>query len=275
VSTFGTDLVAGVAARVATLATDIGAHLPLLIAAVAVVLLSWVASRVSFGVTRRVLARTSTKGHVDLLVARLAKAGVLTIGIVVALGIVGVNVGALIASLGIVGLTLSLALKDVLANYVSGVMLLLQGPFTVGDCIVVDGVEGTVIDVKARATALRTGDGRDVHIPNSTMFGATVTNLSCNPVRRFEITLSVPADADLVSARGVALSAVSDLDAVLGDPGPDAQVTSVGPGWARIGAHGWVDTRDHSLGDTQAAALVVASRRLHEAGLGTSAPRSR
>jgi small conductance mechanosensitive channel len=261
------DIGTGVVTRVQTLATEIGAHLPLFAAAVAVVLVSWFLARLTHTATQRVLARTSTKGHVDLLVARFAKASVLTVGIVVALGVVGVNVGALIASLGIAGLTLSLAFKDVLANYVSGVMLLLQGPFTVGDTIAVDGVEGTVIDVRARATALRSGDGREIHIPNSAVFAATVTNLSSNPIRRFEVTLSVPADADLVVARGVVLSAVSDVGGVLADPGADAQISAVGAAWARITAHGWVDTRTNSLGDSQAAALVVASRRLHEAGL--------
>jgi small conductance mechanosensitive channel len=271
---FGTDIVAGVVARVQTLATSIGAHLPLVVAAAAVGLLSWLLANLTLSVTQRVLARTSTKGHVDLLVARFAKACVLSIGIVVALGIVGVNVGALIASLGLVGLTIGLALKDVLANYVSGIMLLLQGPFTVGDSIVVDGVEGTVIDVKARATALRAGDGREIHIPNSTMFAATVVNSSRDPIRRFDIVLSVPADVDLVSARGVVLAAVSDVGGVLADPGADAQISSIGAAWARITAHGWVDTREHGLGDAQAAALVVAARRLHEAGLAPSTRRS-
>jgi small conductance mechanosensitive channel len=160
----------------------------------------------------------------------------------------------------------------VLANYVAGVMLLLQGPFTVGDSIVVDGIEGTVVDVKARATALRAGDGREIHIPNSTMFAATVTNLSSNPVRRFEVALSVAAGVDLVTARGVVLSAVSGVDGVLVDPAPDAQVSGIGVAWARLMAHGWVDTRDNSLGDVQVAALVAASGRLRDAGLGPSAP---
>lgn len=274
-SGFGTDIVTGLVARVQALATGIGTHLPLFVAAVVVLLLTWPLAKLSFSAARRVLARTSTRGHVDLLVARFARAGVLAVGIVVALGIVGVNAGALIASLGLVGLILGLALKDVLANYFSGVMLLLQGPFTVGDSIVVDGVEGTVIDVKARATALRAGDGREVHIPNSTVFAATVTNLTRNPVRRFEIGLSVPADTDLASACGVVLAAVSDIGGVLADPGPDAQVAGIGAAWARITAHGWVDTRKHSLGDAQAAALVAASRRLHEADLAPSPRRSR
>jgi small conductance mechanosensitive channel len=252
------------------LVAGFGARLPLFAVAVLVMLVAWWLGKVTFTVTRKVLARTSTAGHVDLLVARFASATVIAVGAVVALSVVGVNLGALVASLGLVGLTISLALKDVLANYVSGVMLLIQGPFKVGDTIVVEGVEGTVIDVTARSTTLRVGDGRFVHIPNMTMFGATVTNVTTAPVRRFEVSLAVPADADLVAARGVVLAAVTDVSGVLSDPAADAQVGIVGAAWARIVAHGWVDTRVSSLGDAQAAALVVASRRLHEAGLAGS-----
>jgi small conductance mechanosensitive channel len=266
-SDVGASVLRGLVATLDRLVAGFGARLPLFVVAVLVVLVAWWLGRVVFSITRKVLARTSTAGHVDLLVARFAKAGVITVGLVVALSVVGVNLGALVASLGLVGLTISLALKDVLANYVSGVMLLLQGPFKVGDTIVVDGIEGTVTDVTARSTALRSGDGRIVHIPNMTVFGATVTNVTAEPVRRFEISLTVPADGDLASGRGVVLAAVTDVKGVLPDPAADAQVATVGAAWARVVAHGWVDTRVASLGDVQAAALVVAGRRLHEAGL--------
>jgi small conductance mechanosensitive channel len=257
----------GITEAVQQFAKGFGGHIPLLVAAVVVLVIAWVLARVSFAATRSLLARTSTTGHVDVLVARFVRGSVMALGIVAALGVAGVNVGALVASLGLVGLTVSLALKDVLANYVSGVMLLMQGPFKVGDTIVVDGMEGTVADVTARTTTLNAGDGREIHIPNATIFSAIVTNVSRNPVRRFEITLTVPVDVDLAAARGVVLAAISDTGGVLNEPGPDAQVGHVGTGTARIVAHGWVDASKSSTGDVQAAALVTAARRLRDAGL--------
>ncbi|HEX9093566.1 MAG TPA: mechanosensitive ion channel domain-containing protein, partial [Coriobacteriia bacterium] len=243
-------------------------RLPAVVAAAIVLLAAWLIGRLTYAGVRRVLARTSTSGHVDVLVARFARAAVLTAGVVVALGVVGINVGALVASVGLVSLTIGFALKDVLANYFAGVMLLLQGPFKVGDTIVVESIEGVVADVTARDTVLRGADGRHVHVPNSKMFGSTVVNVTVEPVRRFELAFTLPAEADLASARGVILAAVSDAGGVLPDPGPDAQVTRVGATYARIAAHGWVDTREHSIGDVQGAAFVRASHRLHEAGVG-------
>jgi len=246
-----------------------GGAVPLAAAAVVVLVVAWLVGRLTFSVTRRILARTSTAGHVDLLVARFARGAVLAIGVVVALGVVGVNIGALVASLGLAGLTIGLALRDVLANYVAGVMLLIQGPFRVGDTIQMDGIEGTVEDITARSTTLRAADGKMIHIPNMTVFGATVTNVTTNPVRRFEVSLAVPADADLAAARGIVLAAVADVSGVLREPAADAQIAGIGAAWARITAHGWVDTRACGLGDAQAAALVVAGRRLRESGLAT------
>lgn len=273
-SDVGTTVLRSLLATLDRLVAGFGSRLPLLAAAVLVMLVAWWLGRITFTVTRKVLARTSTAGHVDMLVARFAKAAVIAVGAVVALSVVGVNLGALVASLGLVGLAIGLALKDVLANYVSGVMLLLQGPFKVGDTIVLDCVEGTVIDVTARSTALRASDGRVVHVPNSTVFAATVTNVTAAPVRRFEVSFTIPAGADLVSATGVVLAAVADVSGVLPDPAADASVAAVGATWARLVAHGWVDTRACSLGDAQAAALVAASGRLHEAGLAAHSRRA-
>jgi small conductance mechanosensitive channel len=245
---------------------SVGGKLPAVVAALLIVVVAWALGRVTYVVVRKGLARTSTTGHVDVLVARFARAGVLAVGIVTALGVIGVNVGALVASLGLVGLTIGLALKDVLANYVSGVMLLMQGPFKVGDTIVVGTMEGTVVDVTTRDTTLRGGDGRHIHIPNSTVFGATVVNVTAEPVRRFEAVFTLPTGADLASVRGVVLGALCDTGGVLPDPAPDAQVTQVGATFARVTAHAWVDTREHSLGDVQGAAFVTASHRLRESG---------
>jgi small conductance mechanosensitive channel len=270
VSDVGATVLRSISVTTQRLVEDLGTRVPLLVAALVVLLVAWWVAGVTFVVARRVLARTSTTGHVDLLVARVIRAAVLGVGVVIALGVFGVNPGALIASLGLVGLTLGLALRDVLANYVSGVMLLMQGPFKVGDSIVIDGLEGTVDDITARSTTLRASDGKIIHVPNMTVFGAIVTNVSTNPVRRFEVSLVVPADSDLASARGVVLAALTEVAGVLDDPAADAQISMTGAAWARIVAHGWVDTRETPLGDAQAAGLVTAGRRLREAGLKAS-----
>ncbi len=245
-------------------ASGLGRTLPWLIVAAVVLAIAWWLGLVTLAATRRVLARTSTSGHVDLLVARFARACVVGIGVVAALAIVGVDLGALVASLGLVGLTIGLALKDVLSNYVAGVMLLLQGPFRVGDTIVVEGIEGTVVDVRARATSLRAADGRDIHIPNSTMFAATVTNVTTNPTRRFRVALALPGHEDPVLAREVVLAAIRSTPGVLKAPPADASIEKADASAVRIVGHGWVDTTNHAVDDVRSAALAGAAGRLRD-----------
>lgn len=250
-----TDAVSGVS-RAAAL------RLPGLIGALLVVVIAWLAGRLVYAGVRRVLARTSTEGHVDVLVARFARGTVLAVGVVIALAVAGLDVGSLVTSLGLAGLTLGFALRDVLANSVAGVTLLIQRPFRIGDTIVVAGTEGVVIDVRVRDTVLRTPDGRVAYVPNTTVFNGVVLNSSAEPVRRFEIAVWTPAGADPDAARLRVLSAVQGVPGVQSAPAPEALVASLGPERARIVARAWVATAEAPLAATQSAALTAAHAAL-------------
>jgi small conductance mechanosensitive channel len=246
-------------------------HIPGLLGGLAVFVVTWMVGRAVYAAVRRVLARTSTQGHVDVVVARLARGTVLAVGTVVALAVLGVDVGSLVTSLGLVGLTLGFALRDVLSNSVAGVMLLMQRPFRIGDTIVVAGTEGVVTDVRVRDTVLRTPDGRVAFVPNITVFNGVVVNLSAETTRRLEIAVWTPADGDLEAARLVVLEAVTSTPGVLEEPAPEALVASVGPERARIVARGWVETSSAPLGETRSAALARARALLGSAGIESSA----
>jgi small conductance mechanosensitive channel len=254
-----------IAAAFGNVAAGFADHVPALIAAGVVLLATWLVGRLVFGATRRVLSRRSTAGHVDVFVARFVKGCAYVVGVVVALGVVGVNLTALTASLGLAGLTLGFALRDVLANSVSGVMLLLQRPFRIGDGISVSGIEGVVEDVRVRDTVVRMPDGRRAYIPNTTVFNDVVINTSDRGQRRFEVVVFAPAAADLARACEAVRDAVGATAGVLDDPAADATVASIGTAWARIVGHGWVDTRETGVDSTRAAALLAA-----RAGLPTS-----
>lgn len=242
----------------ANVAQGLADRVPALSAAVVVLLVAWLVGRGAYHATQRMLARRSTAGRVDVLVARLARGGVLLLGIVVAMGVLGFDLGTLAASLGLAGLTLGFALRDVLANSVAGVMLLIQRPFRIGDTISVAGIEGVVEDVRIRDTVLHQPDGRLAYVPNTTVFNDVVVNLSDRTLRRFEIAVFVPLGADLESARRAVRDAVqANLDVAV-EPPADASVASVGPTWARVVAHGWVDTREHGLESVRTPSLVAA-----------------
>ena len=103
------------------------------------------------------------------MLGQIAKGGLITIGVVTALGTVGVNVTALVAGLGLTGFALGFAFRDVLSNLLAGLLLLFYRPFARHDHISVTGYEGTVAGVDLRYTTLQREDGK-VLIPNSILF---------------------------------------------------------------------------------------------------------
>lgn len=243
-------------------AGGIADRMPAILAALLILVIAWVAGSLTFAGTRRILARRSTAGHVDVLVARFARVSVMALGIVVALALLGVDLMALAASLGLVGLTLGFALRDVLTNSVSGVMLLVQRPFSIGDTISVAGYEGVVEDVRVRDTVLRTTDGRTAYVPNTTVFNDVVLNSSTSNLRRFEITVPTAFGSDPIAGCDAVNRAVAGTAGVLADPAPDSAIATVSIGRARIIAHGWIDTHESGLEATRTAALAAAEAAL-------------
>ena len=144
---------------------------------------------------RLVLGWTSSamrKAHVDRGTEILVKRGLVVIWIILTiffiLGILGVNPTGLIALFGAVGLAFSLAMQDILKNFFSGVYLLLERPFRVGDTIKVKDQTGVVENIGVRTTQLRTADNVQVLVPNATVFGEVVAN------HTYQVPAAPPSD---------------------------------------------------------------------------------
>jgi small-conductance mechanosensitive channel len=156
--------------------------LPSLATALFIFALFWLVAVAIRGVIRRVARHNDRfNGNVLRLVQQIIYVGLLLIGLVTALGTVGVNVAALVTSLGLAGFALGFALKDALSNLISGVLLLLYRPFSVGDEIIVSGFEGRVRSIDLRYTTLQL-EGRIVYIPNSKLFTDSVVLKDAEPV---------------------------------------------------------------------------------------------
>jgi small conductance mechanosensitive channel len=133
------------------------------------------------------------KAHVDrgteILIKRVLLISWIIITILFILGILGVNPAGLIAVFGAVGLAFSLAMQDILKNFFSGVYLLLERPFRVGDTIKVKDQTGVVENIGVRTTQLRTVDNVQVLVPNATVFGEVVAN------HTYQVPAAPPSDA--------------------------------------------------------------------------------
>lgn len=146
---------------------------PKLVAGLGVFLAFWVASIVTQSAVARVARLRGVNEELAVFFARCARVTLLIFGAVSGLGTAGIDVSALVAGLGLTGFALGFALKDVISNALSGILVMIYKPFEKGDEITVAAFAGKVSDVNLRYTVLD-AEGKSVFIPNSTMFTSPV-----------------------------------------------------------------------------------------------------
>lgn len=142
------------------------AWVPTVLVALGLVLLFLILSRAAHFAVLRVVERTRAHGPLGHLLASVARISLVGLGLVTALGTLGVNIMGIVAGLGLTGFALGFALKDSISNLLAGVLILLYRPFDVGDTIDVSGFAGKVITVNLRYTELDAG-AQCVLVPNS------------------------------------------------------------------------------------------------------------
>ena len=139
---------------------------PSIIFALGLFILFWMSGTILYKVVIRVMDEKSTHSNISRVIAGIVKNIMLIIGFITALGTLGVNISAIVAGLGLTGFAFGFAFKDMLSNFISGILLFIYEPFKLGDSIEVEGKIGKVIDINLRYVTIESED-KKVLIPNS------------------------------------------------------------------------------------------------------------
>jgi small-conductance mechanosensitive channel len=190
-----------------------------------------------------------------ILFARLARWGVVAVGVLLALDLVDFDVTGFVAGLGIAGLTIGFALQDIARNFVAGVLLLLRQPFQIGDAVKIADYAGSVTAIHARDTVLKSWDGETVILPNTDVFSSAIVNYSELPYRRRTVRIGLGYDEDVERATAVFLDAIRQVDGVLDDPAPTVHAEELGDSALALAARFWLNTKTHSLFDVHSMAV--------------------
>ena len=186
---------------------------------------------VARNLARRSLKRfTHIPWAVRLLIVRVIYLSTIVIGILVALSAANIDVTTLIASLGVAGFALGFALKDILENFIAGILLLFARPFEIGDQVKLGDYEGTVTDIQIRTTTLHTYSGEQVFIPNSSVFSNPVVNHTRLGQRRYTVDFDTSLTADSATVERETLKVARAHDDIAEDPEPFLRVVSVDTG---------------------------------------------
>lgn len=164
------------------------------------------------------------------------------IGFVLALQNLGIDIAPLLAGIGVLGFVVGFALQDTLGNFAAGIMLLMYRPYDVGDFVEVAGREGSVNAMTLVSTTLMTLDNQRLTIPNGSIWGGVIRNVTANPTRKFNETVGIGYGDDIDKAKEIALEVLGKIENIHGDPGPEVYVTGLGDSAVNLSLRGWVDT---------------------------------
>jgi small conductance mechanosensitive channel len=129
-----------------------------------------------------------------------------------------VEIGPFLAAIGVIGFVVGFALQDTLSNFASGVMLLVYRPYDIGDVVNAAGVLGKVDAMTLVSTTLKTFDNQDVIVPNSSIWGGIITNITANDIRRVDMTFGIGYGDDIDKAQGILEDIIKKHPLVLKEP---------------------------------------------------------
>ncbi|HML23641.1 MAG TPA: mechanosensitive ion channel family protein [Aggregatilinea sp.] len=244
--------------------------IPNILVAVLVFFLFYAASRWVRLAVIRVSDRTRRSTNLGLVLGRLSQWFTVLMGILIASVIVFPNFSPaqVIQLLGIGSVAIGFAFRDILQNFLSGILLLLTEPFRIGDQIVVDDYEGTVEEIQTRATTIRTYDGRRVVIPNAELYTGVVMVNTAFEVRRLEYDVGIGYGDDVDEAKSIILDVLKGLDEVLDDPAPDVLVFELADFSVVLRVRWWIQPpRKHDALDSRDRVLSGIKHKLLTHGI--------
>ena len=228
------------------------------------VLAAWIARRMIIS-----LLRPRDRYDLGVLLGGFVKWVLILFGLLVVATIVfpSVKPADLLRTLGVGSVAIGFAFKDILQNWLSGLLILYRQPFRRGDQIKSGEFEGTVDAIEARATLIRTYDGQQVVIPNSDIYTRAVTVRTAFDKRCSEYDLAIGYGDDVERTRAVIVAVLRTLDEVERDPMPDAVPWTLDGSCINLRVRWWTDSRRASVVQARGRVIAALKQALAEAGI--------
>ncbi|MCG7973970.1 MAG: mechanosensitive ion channel [Candidatus Thiodiazotropha taylori] len=241
----------------------------IIMAALVFIIGRWIAKALT-----KAMQKLMTKSDVDpMLVSflgNIVNAALLAVVVLAALEQLGVNTTSALAILGAAGLAVGLALKDSLASFAAGVMLIIFRPFKLGDFVEAGGVSGVVEDIRIFHSVLKTGDNREITMPNAQIYSGTIINYSARETRRIDLVIGIGYEDDIKQARDLLTQILAADETVLKDPAPTIMLLELGESSVDFAVRPWVKSGDYWT--TRAALLEAIKTRFDREGISIPYP---
>ncbi len=212
-------------------------------------LLIFIVGKYLVGVITRLVKKLMGKAHMDAIlvnfIGSIIKSVLLLFVVIASLDQLGVNTTSLIALIGAAGLAIGLALQGSLQNLASGVMLIVFRPFTDGDFVEAGGTMGVVGEIGIFTTKMRTGDNKEVIVPNGQIFGGIITNYSKRDTRRVDMVFGISYGDDVRKAKQVITGIIEADERILKEPAPLVALGELADSSVNFNVRPWVKSGDY------------------------------
>jgi small conductance mechanosensitive channel len=204
----------------------------------------WIARWLT-NMVRKVMTKSSMDEMLINFLGNIVYMVLLLAVVMAALDHLGIQTTSLLAVFGAAGLAVGLALKDSLSNFSSGVMIILFRPFKVGDFIEAGGATGVVEEVRIFATIMKTGDNREIIVPNSQIYSGTIINYSAKATRRIDLVFGIGYGDDIAKAKQIMDDIMKQDERILADPAPAVAVGELADSSVNFNVRPWVNSGDY------------------------------
>ena len=242
------------------------AGIPKLLSAFVIFVLSLYLARLVSNLLKRVLQRRRAPAGVVQLLGQLTLWAIIVAGTITALQRF-FEVTAFLTGLGILGFTVGFALQDIMKNFASGIILLLQQPFHVGETIGVKGFDGTVLAIDLRATEMRAADGRVVILPNADVLANPIVNYSRANERRVDLSLNLAHTCEPGTVRQIIVEAIEEVEGFVRQPEPVIVFNSLTDSALELNVNFWIDVTKNDPLHAKDSVLLKVKSAFNERGI--------
>lgn len=218
-----------------------------IVIAIVVLIVFMYLGRLVGGILRAAISRSklSVSEGLNRFFVGIARKLTLLFGVVVALSVIGIDIGPFIAALGVGGFIIGFALQDTLGNFAAGIMILMYKPFEIGHFVDAGGVKGTIEDISLVSTTFKTPDNQRHIVPNGSVWGGVITNVTGQSRRRVDMVFGIGYGDDIAKAEKVLQGIVKDHPKTLDDPEPMIKVNELGDSSVNFVCRPWTNTADY------------------------------
>jgi len=192
-----------------------------------------------------VMQKQGVDKTLETFICNLVRISLMVVVVIAAIGAIGIQTTSFIAIFGAAGLAVGLALQGSLSNFASGVLIVLFRPYRVGDFIEAAGIAGSVEQVQILTTILKTGDNKQIIVPNSQIMDSIITNYSANDTRRVDMVVGVSYDDDLDKVHKTLEELLAADERVLSEPAPLIAVSALADSSVNFVVRPWVKAADY------------------------------